>query len=82
MYDTLYNKLLEDEYPVCLLKDFTKFNNHSYRILLIKDIEIPELYKTNISDDTFSLTERLKQASKELEKEKENIAEEKKQNTK
>ena len=50
IYDILFNKLLEDEYPVCLLKDSNKFINNNYRILLIKDIEIPELYKTNISE--------------------------------
>jgi|TARA_B110000211_G_scaffold210108_1_gene247965 hypothetical protein len=59
MYNSLYEKLVNEDYPVCLLKEFTKFKNHIYRILLIKDIEIPEIYKNNISDhlkiDTINL---------------------------
>jgi hypothetical protein len=43
LYKNIFKKLYEAEYPVCTSKDFNRFQNHNSRILLIKDIEFPDI---------------------------------------
>ena len=45
--DTIYKKLKENEYPVCLLKDSSKFIDNKSRILLIEDTDIDNIYQNS-----------------------------------
>tara|TARA_B100000700_G_C15049922_1_gene859776 strand:+ start:2921 stop:3304 length:384 start_codon:yes stop_codon:yes gene_type:complete len=44
LFDNIFQKLKEDDYPVCSYENFTKFENHNSRILMIKDIDFNKIY--------------------------------------
>ena len=44
---TIYEKLKENEYPVCLLKDSNRFIDNKSRIILIEDTDIDNIHQNN-----------------------------------
>ena len=58
LYNSIFKKLDEDNFPICDYDNFEKFIEHNARILLIKDIDYPKLKLNNINyyfKDTISL---------------------------
>jgi|TARA_B110000259_G_scaffold187739_1_gene243086 hypothetical protein len=45
LFDNIYNKLNDDEFPVCTFNNFNKFENHNSRILMIKDRDFNKIFK-------------------------------------
>jgi len=44
LFDNIFQKLKEDDYPICNYENFNKFENHNSRILMIKDIDFYKIY--------------------------------------
>ena len=44
LFETIYKKLEKENYPICSFENFSKFQNHSSRILIIKDIDFNKIY--------------------------------------
>tara|TARA_B100000963_G_C22615411_1_gene667068 strand:+ start:1717 stop:2079 length:363 start_codon:yes stop_codon:yes gene_type:complete len=56
LLDQLKEKLLEQEYPVCSLKESSKFINHNSRILLINSAELYDLRNNeNLYDELYNI---------------------------
>lgn len=57
LFNSIFNKLKNDKFPICNYENFDKFIEHNARILIIKDIDYPKLklhefnqyFKDNIS---------------------------------
>ena len=45
LFDNIYNKLNDDEFPVCTFNNFNKFENHNSRILMIKDRDFNKIFQ-------------------------------------
>ena len=43
LFNNIFQKLEDAQYPICTSKDFNRFENHNSRILLIKDIEFSKI---------------------------------------
>ena len=44
LFDNIFQKLKDDDYPICNYENFTKFETHNSRILMIKDIDFNKIY--------------------------------------
>lgn len=43
LFNNIFQKLENAQYPICTSQTFDRFENHNSRILLIKDIEFPNI---------------------------------------
>ena len=58
LYNSIFKKLQDDNFPICDYDNFEKFIEHNARILIVKDIDYPKLKLNNINyyfKDTISL---------------------------
>ncbi len=49
LFDNIFKKLIDEQYPICSYDNFIKFENHNSRILMIKDIDFNKIYMNHCS---------------------------------
>lgn len=52
----VHTLLLQNDYPVCTMLDIQKFNTTNYRILLLDDSLLDEIWETNVLSKVKDIT--------------------------